>query len=105
MSIISEKYSFNVDTTVFGSIFSDIEVKPLISVNKTVASRSSPPKFKLDWLSKISSTTCLETYLLNVFLTLLTSEISSIAITKPSAFFFGPTRGAIEILITVSLDT
>ena len=102
ISIISEKYSLSVITTCSGSIFSDIEVKPLISVNNIVTSLSSPPKLSFVSSSNRLSTTCLETYLLNVFLTLLTSDISSMAITNPSALPLISILGAADTLTIVS---
>ena len=105
MSIISEKYSFKVVTTLSGSIFSDIEVKPLMSVNKIVTSLCSPPRLSFPSSPKSSSTTCFDTYLLNVFFTLLTSEMSSIAKTDPCLFPAGSSLGDMDTLIIVSSET
>ena len=105
MSIISEKYSFSVETTVSGFIFSDIAVNPRISVNKIVTFRSSPPRLSFASLSNNSSTTCFDTYLLKVLFTLLISEISSIAKTVPCRLPSGSNLGETDILITVSSDT
>ena len=82
---------------------SDMDVKPLISENKMVASCSWPPKLSISSFSKSWSTICLETYFLKVDFNLSMLDKSSIATTEPMGSFESFISGETEILTVVNL--
>ena len=86
-------------------MFSDMDVKPLISVNSIVTFLNSPPRFSPSLESSNLSTICLETYLLKVFLILFCWVISSMAITVPVMAISLPILGDTEIFTTDSFET
>ena len=66
MAAISERYSFRNSITWCGSSFSEIDVKPRMSLNRMVSSARRPPTLILDGSSASCATYSGATYLENI---------------------------------------